>query len=85
MDHMTLIFHPSSINFWNPCDCLKQYSIGVYWHVKQKLQSKILTFHKNKQGILIFHPTHTLERGCCGCDHIVVGFTTTYGICGYRH
>jgi hypothetical protein len=25
------------------------------------------------------------HRGCRGHDHMVVGFTTTYVICGYHH
>ena len=28
---------------------------------------------------------HKFPRGCCGRNHMVVGFTTTYAINAYRH
>jgi len=28
---------------------------------------------------------HTLSRGCCGRDRIIVGFTTIYAISVYHH
>jgi hypothetical protein len=32
------------------------------------------------QSVVLREHTHTHARGCRGCDHMVVGFTTTYAM-----
>ena len=58
----------------------------IKFHIKYaelilKLEKKI-----NTQVIILTHRIDYMQkRGCCGHDHMVVGFTTTYAISACHH
>ena len=59
---------------------------SCYWYILRKIY---VCYYKSIANLLNFDYTqiNRLEfaRGCHGCDHMVVRFTTTYAISAYQH
>ena len=61
----------------------------ICWHVNAVFEIHflyILNVHVNTSWISSWTKVwHYINRGCCGRDRMVVGFTTTYAISAYHH
>ena len=87
---MSMYWWPSLISV-NDADLHKMYK---FWNTSQ--YSNICLFWKKKIMLRQWGPSFAvttklkisylgIAKGCCGRDHMIVGFTTTYAISAYHH